>query len=97
MTKTLCFSSTSKRTNGEPLKERIISWIIKETLRRIDLDDSRLTAHSLRHNAVSLSIKNGASLIQAHAMPRHSDPKTTKIYFHNHERIKSGAERFIII
>ncbi|EFB40272.1 tyrosine-type recombinase/integrase [Parachlamydia acanthamoebae] len=91
------FSSTSNRTNGEPLKERTISWIIKETLRRIDIDDSRLTAHSLRHTAVSLSIKNGASLIQAQAMARHSDPKTTMIYFHNHERIKSGAERYVII
>lgn len=91
------FSSTSNRTNGEPLKERTISWIIKEALRRIDIDDSRLTAHSLRHTAVSLSIKNGASLIQAQAMARHSDPKTTMIYFHNHERIKSGAERYVII
>lgn len=91
------FSSTSNRTKGEPLKERTISWIIKETLRRIDIDDSRLTAHSLRHTAVSLSIKNGASLTQAQAMARHSDPKTTMIYFHNHERIKSGAERYVII
>lgn len=91
------FSSTSNRTNGEPLKERTISWIIKETLRKIDIDDSRITAHSLRHTAVSLSIKNGASLIQAQAMARHSDPKTTMIYFHNHERIKSGAERYVII
>ena len=91
------FTSTSNRTNGEPLKERTISWIIKETLRKIDIDDSRITAHSLRHTAVSLSIKNGASLIQAQAMARHSDPKTTMIYFHNHERIKSGAERYVII
>lgn len=91
------FASTSNRTRGEPLKERTISWMVKETLRKIDLDDSRLTAHSLRHTAVSLSIKNGASLIQAQAMARHSDPKTTMIYFHNHERIKSGAERYVII
>ncbi len=91
------FSSISNRTRGEPLKERTISGIIKESLRRIDVDDSRITAHSLRHTAVSLSIKNGASLIQAQAMARHSDPKTTMIYFHNHERIKSGAERFVII
>ncbi len=39
----------------------------------------------------------GASLIQAQAMARRSDPKTTMIYFHNHERIKSGAERYVII
>jgi integrase/recombinase XerD len=91
------FSSTSNRSNGKSLKERTIRGIIKETLRKIDIDDARLTAHSLRHTAVSLSIKGGASLIQAQAMARHSDPKTTMIYFHNHERIKSGAERFIII
>jgi integrase/recombinase XerD len=91
------FCSTSNRTRGEPLKERTISGIIKETLRKVDIDDSRITAHSLRHTAVSLSIKNGASLIQAQAMARHSDPKTTMIYFHNHERIKSGAERYVII
>ena len=91
------FCSTSNRTRGEPLKERTICGIIKETLRKVDIDDSRITAHSLRHTAVSLSIKNGASLIQAQAMARHSDPKTTMIYFYNHERIKSGAERYVII
>lgn len=91
------FASTSNRSRGEPLKERTISGMVKETFRKIDIDDSRITAHSLRHTAVSLSIKNGATLIQAQAMARHSDPKTTMIYFHNHERIKSGAERCVII
>ena len=91
------FVSFSNRTKGRPLKERTISGIIKSSLRRIDIDDSRLTAHSLRHTAVSLSIKNGASLIQAQAMARHADPKTTMVYFHNHDRIKTGAERFVII
>jgi integrase/recombinase XerC/integrase/recombinase XerD len=91
------FASQSNRSSGEPIKERTIRWIVKDTLRKIDIDDSRLSAHSLRHTAVSLSIKGGASLIQAQAMARHADPKTTMIYFHNHERIKSGAERFVII
>ena len=39
----------------------------------------------------------GASLQQAQAMARHTDPKTTMIYFHNLDRIKAGAERFIQI
>ncbi len=30
-------------------------------------------------------------------MARHTDPKTTMIYFHNLDRIKAGAERFIQI
>ena len=59
------------------------------------LDDSRLTAHSLRHTAISLSIQGGASLQQAQAMARHSDSKTTLVYFHNLERISLGAEKFI--
>ena len=80
------FSSISNRTYGKPLKERTISGIIKTALRRIDLDDSRLTAHSLRHTAISLDIAGGASLAQAQAMARHSDPKTTQIYFHNQDR-----------
>ncbi len=59
------------------------------------LDSKRLTAHSLRHTAITLSIKGGASLQQAQAMARHSDPKTTMIYFHNLNRLQAGAERFI--
>lgn len=91
------FSSSSNRSYGCALKERTIRGIIKETFRKIDIDDSRITAHSLRHTCISLAVKNGASLVQAQAMARHSDPKTTMIYFHNHDRIKAGAERFVII
>jgi integrase/recombinase XerC/integrase/recombinase XerD len=61
----------------------------------VNLNDKRLSAHSLRHTAISLSIKGGASLEQAQAMARHTDPKTTMTYFHNAARIESGAERFI--
>jgi integrase/recombinase XerC/integrase/recombinase XerD len=28
-------------------------------------------------------------------MARHTDPKTTLVYFHNLERIEAGAEKFI--
>jgi integrase/recombinase XerD len=89
------FASISDRNCGLPLTTKSISRIIKNILRRIDLNDKRLTAHSLRHTAISLSIKGGASLEQAQAMARHTDPKTTLIYFHNAARIESGAEKFI--
>ncbi len=89
------FASGSRRNTGEPLTTRSISRIVKERLRAVGLDDSRLTAHSLRHTAITLSIKGGASLQQAQAMARHTDPKTTLIYFHNLARIEAGAERFI--
>ena len=89
------FCSHSDRNRGEALSTRSISRIIKNSMRAVGLDDSRLTAHSLRHTAISLSILGGASLQQAQAMARHTDSKTTLVYFHNLERISSGAEKCI--
>jgi len=89
------FCSHSDRNNGQALTTRSISRIVKTALRKIGLDDKRLTAHSLRHTAISLSIKGGASLQQAQAMARHTDPKTTLVYFHNLDRIQAGAEKCI--
>ena len=89
------FCSHSDRNRGGALSTRSISRIIKNSMRAVGLDDSRLTAHSLRHTAISLSIQGGASLQQAQAMARHTDSKTTLIYFHNLERISLGAEKFI--
>lgn len=89
------FASVSDRSKGSPLATRSIRWIVKEILRSIDLDSRRLSAHSFRHTAVTLAIRGGASLQQVQAMARHSDPRTTLIYFHNLDRISHGAERFI--
>jgi integrase/recombinase XerC/integrase/recombinase XerD len=89
------FCSLSDRNYGQAMTSRSISRIVKKALRKVGLDDKRLTAHSLRHTAISLSIQGGASLQQAQAMARHSDPKTTLVYFHNLQRIEAGAEKCI--
>lgn len=89
------FASISDRNSGHALTTKSISRIIKKILRAVGLNDKRLSAHSLRHTAISLSIKGGATLEQAQLMARHTDPKTTMIYFHNAARIQAGAERFI--
>lgn len=91
------FASRSNRNIGQSIEERSIRRMVKNVLKSIGIDDLRMSAHSLRHTAVSLSISNGATLVQAQAMARHNDPKTTMIYFHNHDRIKSGAERCVKI
>ena len=46
------FSSNSDRNNGGPLTTRSISRIVKTALIKAGMDDSRLTAHSLRHTAI---------------------------------------------
>lgn len=89
------FCSASDRNRGEGLTTRSISRIVKQTLKEIGLDSDRLTAHSMRHTAITLAAAGGASLHQVQAMARHSDPKVTMVYFHNLERVRAGAERFI--
>lgn len=89
------FCSHSDRNAGEALTTRSISRIVKLALRRAGLDSSRLTAHSLRHTAITMALRGGASLQQAQAMARHADPKTTMIYSHNISRVAEGAERCI--
>lgn len=89
------FASSSPRNRGEALSTRSISRILKGALQAAGLDDRRITAHSLRHSAVTLAIQGGASLEQAQAMARHASPMTTMIYFHNAQRLEEAAERFI--
>jgi integrase/recombinase XerD len=89
------FSSQSDRNRGQALTTRSISRIVKQALQAVGLDDSRLTAHSMRHTAITLAAAGGASLHQVQAMARHSDPKVTMVYFHNLDRVRAGAERYI--
>lgn len=89
------FASVSDRNYGQPLTTRSISRIVKRAFRRVGLDSERLTAHSLRHTAITLAVLGGASLQQAQAMARHSDSKTTLVYYHNLDRVKAGAERYV--
>lgn len=89
------FVSYSRRNWGERLSSRSISRIIKNSLKRAGLDESRLTAHSLRHTAITLALKGGATLEQAQAMARHGSPATTMIYAHNLDRVANGAEKRI--
>lgn len=89
------FCSHSDRNRGESLTTRSISRIVKQAFRQAGLDSRHLSAHSLRHTAITLAIMGGASLHQAQAMARHSDPATTLTYFHNLARVEAGAEKCI--
>lgn len=89
------FASSSSRNQGEALSTRSISRIVKRALQQAGLDDRRITAHSLRHSAITLAIQGGASLEQAQAMARHASPVTTAVYFHNAQRLEQAAEQHI--
>lgn len=89
------FESLSDRNRAGRLTTRTASRIAKTTLKGIGLDSERLTAHSLRHTAITLSLLGGATIQEAQALGRHSNVNTTLIYAHNINRIAHAPERKI--
>ena len=89
------FTSLSDKNRGGRLTTHSISRIVKNALRGAGIDSDRLTAHSLRHTAVTFSLLGGASVQEAQLMARHGSVNTTMIYAHNIERIASAPERKI--
>ncbi len=77
------FESCSDRNVGQRITTRSIRWIIKGRMKAAGFDSERLTAHSLRHTAITLSLLAGASLQEVQQFARHSSIDTTQIYAHN--------------
>jgi len=89
------FASLSDRNRGGRLTTRSLSRIAKDNLRGIGLDSGRLTAHSLRHTAITFSLQGGATIQEAQALGRHANINTTLIYSHNISRLAQAPERKI--
>jgi integrase/recombinase XerD len=89
------FASHSTKNFGRGLTTRSVSRIVKKRLKAIGIVDRRLTAHSLRHTAVTMSMLAGATPQEARVMARHADINTTLIYAHNINRILNAPEKKI--
>lgn len=89
------FTSLSDRTNGQRLKTRSIRDIVKKAYKNIGINSDKITTHSLRHTAITLSLIGGTPLQEVQQMARHSNINTTMIYAHNLKRIESNAEQNI--
>ena len=89
------FASTANRNNGGRLTTRSVSGICKSAMIRSGFDSPRLTAHSLRHSAVTLALLAGVSLQEVSQFARHSNISVTLIYAHDVERLKSRCESAI--
>lgn len=61
-------------------------------MKEAGIESERITAHSLRHTAVTLALLAGATVQEAQAMARHSSINTTMIYAHNIDRLETPAE-----
>ena len=89
------FVSTSRNHTADAddeLSTQAIRAIVKRAMKDIGFDDSRHTAHSLRHTAATLMLRSGEDLNNVKQVLRHSNVQTTMIYAHALEREKNNAE-----
>lgn len=77
------FISTSNHNANGRMTTRSIRRIVKTAFIAAGFDSPRLTAHSTRHTAATLSLLNGATLQQTQELLRHRNIGTTEIYAHN--------------
>lgn len=89
------FASTGNRNHGGRITTRTVSRVVKQALEAEGIGSARLTAHSLRHTAVTFALSGGADLQSVQAMARHKSINTTMIYAHNLNRMATAAERNI--
>lgn len=92
------FTSTSNNSKGDRLTTRTISYIAKEGLKAIGLNERSFTAHSLRHTTAVNILRAGGSLETAQFTLRHSNPATTQIYtatLTTERRLQNSGEALI--
>ena len=89
------FISLSNNSKGGRISTRSVSGKIKAAMKRAGFDSDRLTAHSLRHTAVTLALRGGNSIQEAQQFARHKNIATTLIYAHNLDRERNKCESTI--
>lgn len=89
------FISLSNNSRGNRISTRSISGLIKKAMKKAGFSSDRLTAHSLRHTAVTLSLLGGNSLQEVQQFARHNNIATTQIYAHNLDRLTNKCENTI--
>lgn len=89
------FASCSNNSKGARLSTRSVSEIVKDRLINAGYDSSRLTAHSLRHTAVTLSLLAGKDITEVQQFARHANIATTMIYNHSLDKAKNSCSEAI--
>lgn len=85
------FASIGNRNAGGRLTSTSISHIVKAALRGAGFDTPRLTAHSLRHSAATLSLMAGASIREVQQLLRHRNVSVTQVYLHEMDALNNRA------
>ena len=89
------FASLSNNSKGERMTTRAIRGIVKENFLKAGYDSDRLTTHSLRHTAVTLSLLAGKDITEVQEFARHRNIATTMIYNHALDKAKNSCSNAI--
>ena len=89
------FISLSNNSHGARLTTRSVSGIVKARLQAAGYNSERLTAHSLRHTAVTLSLLAGKDITEVQQFARHANIATTMIYNHSLDKAKNSCSEAI--
>lgn len=88
--------TTFKRDKTEiRMKTAVIRTMVKDAFRAIGLDSRAFSAHSTRHSFATLSLIQGASILEVKESLRHSNITSTQIYSHLVEKMKSGTNELV--
>jgi site-specific recombinase XerD len=83
------------RTTNPMISRSFFNKMIQRIFKESGLEDTGITAHSLRHTAATLNLLRGGTLESTRQFMRHTNMSTTLIYAHLVERMKNDSENLI--
>lgn len=89
------FASVANRNNGGRMTTRSISRIAKQALVNAGFCSERYTAHSFRHTAGTIALRNNVNITEVQKMLGHRSIIPTLIYAHAIDREKNNTELII--
>lgn len=91
----LFISESNNSSKGKALSTRSVSGIVKAHMQDAGYNSDKLTAHSLRHTAVTLSLLAGKPIEEVQQFARHANIQTTLIYSHALDEAKNSCSAAI--
>jgi len=89
------FINHGNNAKGDHIAPVTVSAVVKHLLRCIGIDDSHVTAHSLRHTFATIAMSSGAQLEAVSKCLRHKSITTTQIYEHAMTRDNNETENVV--
>ncbi|MCU0104176.1 site-specific integrase [Acholeplasma vituli] len=89
------FIGHSRHQTTPYLSRSFVIKMFKQLMKDAGLEESKVTAHGLRHTAATMNLQRGASLESTRQFLRHEDVSTTLIYAHHVAQLLDEPENEI--